>query len=366
MAELSGVSRSTVAAVLSGGGARYSAETCRKVLAAAKQLNYRPSRAAQVMRNQRSNYVAIVHFGAGIESAQKTNLGLSRQLNAAGYDYLAMDMDWHGGGVERTLEELIQARVEGVLISHIQEVFEEKHIESLRRFGIPVVAINGEQRSGVPLLCHDLKKAFEDLTCHLLDNGHRLILNMTSDDLDLAGERARAISHRVLGFRRAMERAGTWMILSEEDFLQQWPTLPRDKVLGITVTQKKVLYTQLENPVYQFCQRLFPTKKLPDAIVCPNDAVAMEAILAAQEWGLGVPRDFAVTGYDNDRIGAFPALGLTTAEQDIENICVQSVETLLSLIRDPHQKMKGKVFPSKLILRTSSGRPQAGKLRKKC
>ena len=66
--------------------------------------------------------IGIVHFGAGIEAALKVNLTLAADVCARGYDYLAVDMNWHGGSVERVIDELIQSRVEGVIISHIQEM----------------------------------------------------------------------------------------------------------------------------------------------------------------------------------------------------------------------------------------------------
>lgn len=356
-----GVSRSTVASILSGGAlaARYSKATQEKVHAAVAELNYRPNRSAQMMRRQRSNLIAIVHFGAGIESAHKTNLVLSQKVHAAGFDYLSVDMNWHGGSVERTLTELIQARVEGVLISHIQAVFGEEHIEELHRAGIPVVSINGERRPGVPLFCHDVENAFAGLTRQLLTEGHRLILNLTSGVVHPGDAYPRSVAERVAGFRKAIEVNGTWQGVTENEFFEQWPTLQRESVHGVTVYQEDRLYEQMSRPVYRFCQRLFATGKLPDALVCPNDAFALEAILAGQEHNISVPRELAVTGYDNDEIGTFPSIGLTTAEQDIENICTQGVDAMLSLIRDPEQIIESRAFPSELIFRTSSGRPQA-------
>lgn len=353
-----GVSRSTVAAILSGGALaeRYNKETRKKVLATVEKLNYRPNRSAQMMRKQKSNLIAIVHFGVGIEAVHKTNLILSQKVRAVGYDYLSIDMSWYEGSVERTLTELIQARVEGVLISHIQEVFADQQIEVLHHAGIPVVSINDERRSGVPLICDDVADAFARLTQDLLAKDHRLILNLAPRAAHPANTYSRSASERVAGFRRAIEAKGSWQEVIEEDFFKLWPTLGRETVHGVTVYHKKGEYEQMNRPVYRFCQRLFRTEKLPDAMVCSNDALALEAILSGQEQNIAVPRDLAITGYDNDQIGAFPVIGLTTAEQDTEKICTRGVEALLNLIRDPSKKADGGKFPSQLIFRTSSGR----------
>jgi LacI family transcriptional regulator len=304
------------------------------------------------MRKQRSNLIAIVHFGAGIEAAHKANLNLAREVNAAGYDYLALDMNWHGGSVDRTLEELIQARVEGVLISHIQEVFGEEHVRALQQAGIPVVSINGARREGVPLICDNAAKAFAQLTSHLLGMGHRRIIQLLPTvDLSTANSGSRGHRARQKGFRSAFTDSGRWMQISEEDFSMEF--LTRGEVVGITVDQNTRHYEHLEHPVYHFCQRLFATGSWPDAIVCPNDQYAVEAIMAAQEVGLSVPGDLAVTGYDNDSLGAFPAMGLTTAEQDLENICVTGVRTLIAMRDNPGLPAVTQSFDSQLILRSS-------------
>lgn len=360
IAEKAGVSRETVSHILGGKLAdRYKLATRTRVLEIAEQLNYRPHRGAQAMKAGRSNLIAIVHFGAGIEAAHKTNLALSRLVNEKGYDYLAMDMNWYGGSVDRTLEEIIRARAEGVLISHIQEVFEDEHIDELQRAGIPVISVNGSHRPNVPLICNNSGKAFEALTRHLINLGHRRIIQLISSFSHLPEGRAPSSTQRTVGFRKAIERRGKWLAMDEEDFFSAWPrigqSIARDRVMGITIQQDARLYERVDKPVYRFCHRLFPHGKLPDAIVCMNDFYAMEVIAAGLEHGVMVPEDLAVTGYDNDRIGEFPAFGITTAEQDIEGICSAAVEVLMKRIASPSAPAEDRLFDSRILIRSSSG-----------
>lgn len=353
-----GVSRETVSHILGGKLAeRYKTSTQEKVRAIAAKLNYRPHRGAQTLKSGRSNLIAIVHFGAGIEAAHNANLALSRMVNEAGFDYLAMDMNWYGGSVERTLTELTRARVEGVLISHIQEVFNETHIDSLRQAGIPVVSINGGQRPHVPLFCDNVSKAFEGLTRHLLDLGHRRVVQLVCAST-LPPDHARVLSDRLEGFRRAIAGRGEWLTVSESEYFEKdgwFSGLKNNEVLGISVQQDPDLYARLDKPVYRFCSKLFSQKELPDAIVCHNDLLAMEVIAAGLEYGKTVPEQIAVTGYDNDRIGEFPAFGLTTAEQNIDGICTSAVKMLMQLIENPDLEMSSRMFDSRLMIRTSCG-----------
>lgn len=360
VADLAKVSRETVSHILGGKRTdRYRESTRRRVEQIARDLNYRPHRGAQMMKSGRSNLIAIVHFGAGIEAARKTNQTLARLLQKTGYDYLAVDMNWHDGNVDRTIAELIRSRVEGILISHIQATFEDEHIDDLLRAGIPVVLVNGERRCNAPLVSNNATDAVETMTDQLFASGHRLILQLMEGFSGLpTSQRPLSWSQRVTGFQRACRRHGTWTLLQEEEFFSSWPRWAAERGSGhwgLTVEQDAKLYAAVDKPVYHLCSRLFSQGPLPDAIVCRNDFYAMEAIAAGLEHGIAIPQDLAITGYDNDRIGTFPAFGITTAEQDIEKICAEAMRLLLQRLKDPQAPMAKEVlFPSHVILRTSS------------
>lgn len=360
VAEASGFSRATVGAILAGGDAakRYSGETRRRVREVAEKLGYRPYRPAQVMRRQRSNLVAIVHFGGGIEAARKTNLVLARVANEMGYDYLSLDMNWYGGSVDRTVEEIVRVRAEGVLISHTHDVFHDEHVAKLNQAGIPVVAVNGGRRRNLPQICDNAAGAFSGFVRHLIGVGHRQILQLSPSGVHLSSGLGRATDRRVIGFRRAIKAEGAWVGLDETEFWSRWenrPVFPGRGVTGLTVCQDARQYERLEKPVYRFCRRLFLSGTLPDAIVCPNDFYAMEVIAAGLECGIRVPENLAVTGYDNDQIGEYPAFSLTTAEQDTDGICAAAMEMLVRRMGDRVRDGVHREFDSRIIIRNSSG-----------
>jgi signal transduction histidine kinase/DNA-binding LacI/PurR family transcriptional regulator/DNA-binding response OmpR family regulator len=72
---------------------------------------------------------------------------------------------------------------------------------------------------------------------------------------------------------------------------------------------------------------------MPDAIVASNDPMAIGAIEALHRFGVRVPQDVAVTGFDdtNDAIGVDPPL--TTVHQPIYGQGRWSVEALLARVR---------------------------------
>lgn len=68
--------------------------------------------------------------------------------------------------------------------------------------------------------------------------------------------------------------------------------------------------------------------EFPDAIVCANDNIACGLCEAAEEYGLHIPEDFRVTGFDNLDKAAFFEPQITTVSQDRERIGEMALEFL--------------------------------------
>ena len=69
----------------------------------------------------------------------------------------------------------------------------------------------------------------------------------------------------------------------------------------------------------------------PDAIVCANDNIACGLCEMAEEYGLHIPDDFRVTGFDNLDKAAFFEPQITTVSQDRERIGEMALELLLDI-----------------------------------
>ncbi len=83
-----------------------------------------------------------------------------------------------------------------------------------------------------------------------------------------------------------------------------------------------------------------------DALVCANDDMAHGAFVELQSRMIGVPKDVAVTGFDDIEDIKYLAAPLTTVHQPLYEQGRKSVELLLSMIR-------GKDAPGKVSLPTS-------------
>ena len=93
-----------------------------------------------------------------------------------------------------------------------------------------------------------------------------------------------------------------------------------------------------------------PASERIDVLMCENDALAIGAIdVARYEFGLHVPKDLAIIGYDGIPITAVPAYNITTYEQPMEKM----VQTLISMMKG-RLELKSMLLPGRLIVRGST------------
>lgn len=354
IADALGLSSTTVGLVLGScatrEGKKLAPETVAKITAKARELGYQPNRAAQSIRSGRSNLIGVVHFGGGTEIGFAANRRLADHITACGYRHLAVDLSWHGNCVDRALGELIQAGVEGVVISLISEAFRAEHLAMLQQAGIPVISVNGDPRMNVPMVCDDVEDAFARLTTHALKEGHQKLLLVIHDAAN------RPMRMREAGFRRGL--AGAHVAgLDEPSFNAAWPALRRTTGTTLGTVLKlphKVNAYHFRHDIYRLVHRLAQSGELPDVIFCTSDSSAFGVFAAAGECGVRIPEDLAVIGWGNDDYGRYPAYSLTTVNPHIERSCVAAIEQLVARVRDGAAPMENRLFASDLIVRNSS------------
>lgn len=94
--------------------------------------------------------------------------------------------------------------------------------------------------------------------------------------------------------------------------------------------------------------------KLPEAVICANDMIARGAIEEAARYGLTVPRDFLVTGFDNLDISAYLSPTLTTVDQFRYGLGEPCLEIFRKLWRG-EEVDRITYTPTKVIRRETTG-----------
>ena len=77
---------------------------------------------------------------------------------------------------------------------------------------------------------------------------------------------------------------------------------------------------------YAGAMRLLAREPRPTALVCSSDLIALGVLDAAADLGLSVPRDVAVTGFDDSYLAAARSVRLTSLAYDYEALTEQALD----------------------------------------
>ena len=95
----------------------------------------------------------------------------------------------------------------------------------------------------------------------------------------------------------------------------------------------------------------------PQAIFCANDVMAVAVMdVAAEAFGLRIPQDLSVAGFDDTARAMWPGYGLTSVDQNIDAMVEQAVAILLGRIADPKLAAERRLVTPELRVRGSTGR----------
>lgn len=109
---------------------------------------------------------------------------------------------------------------------------------------------------------------------------------------------------------------------------------------------------------YAVARALFAERMMEmDALVCAADTIAIGAMRAAKEYGLRLPDDLAITGFDDISFASDIEPSLTTVHVPKELIGQLAARRLLERISEPGLPFIIQVVPTTLVVRTSCGSP---------
>jgi DNA-binding LacI/PurR family transcriptional regulator len=324
VARLAGVSQSAVSRTYQP-GASVSAETRAKVLAAAQQLDYRPSMIPRIMLTHRSNLVALVIGGMYNPFYATVLEQFTIKLQAAGWQVLLLHVD-SGHSFDSVIPRLASYRVDAIVSA--LAVLTPSSAEELERFRIPVVSFNtpakNEWLSSVSCDNWGAARVAADL---FVARGARRFGYIAGPAGSPANE------ERLGGFRERLHELG----------------LPEPAVLG-----GHFRYEGGYASAVQMCRG--PDR--PDAIFCANDLVAIGAIDALRkELGLEVPKDVMIAGFDDIPAAGYAGYDLTTFVHDGARMVDESLKILRAATAAPPEPHAAHVVvPAMLIERGTTAR----------
>ena len=295
VAAQAGLSIATVSRVLNGG--KYVSETTRKkVLDAAKALNYQPNYMARQLHGQEDFSVGVVlgmDLGTISPFALKVYEALKTFLQDKGYRAKRAKFDESGSLITK-------ARAFITIGLHDSD----PRNKGLDEADAPIVHV-GEPRDNLFWVASNDQQGGQQATEHLLANGCRTIYYVCLHAEHVVSQL------RKEGYRQAMLDSG--LIPSEV----------------IEVTQDTGL-PALDS--YRRVRSLLESGLRPDGFVAFSDIVATGICMALADVGRKVPEDVQVVGYDG--IDSDRYHSLTSVCQDINGIAEAASELILAAIRN--------------------------------
>jgi len=323
VASRAGVSMKTVSRVLNN-EPHVRPALREKVEQAAHELNYRPNQAARRLAGGRSFLIAHLYDNPSPNYIAAVHSGAARRCRKLGYHLVIEPVDAHGHDIVRVIQRLVETLApDGVMLT--PPLSDNPVIaRELERLGTPVayIAAASAPEHAKRLFVNE-RGAAREMTEHLIALGHR----------DIAIVRGhpehQAASARFDGYCDALAAAGI-------------------RVSSHLIAQG---YFDLQSGI-DAGRALLGGARRPTAIFATNDEMAIGVMIAARDFGLDVPHDLSVAGFDDAPMSRLFWPPLTTVRQPLEDMGGNAVEALVK--RD---NMGAIELPCELVVRNSTAAP---------
>ncbi|MFT3965058.1 MAG: LacI family DNA-binding transcriptional regulator [Sphingobium sp.] len=322
VAARAGVAIKTVSRVLNG-HPYVSADTRRRVEAAMKELDFRPSIAARILSGAKSNQIALIYDNHSPYYLFQIQQGCWARCQQDGIRLLAQPVDVSDPTIADQIRGLVsETHVDGIILSSpVTDC--EAVLNALDVMDIPFVRISpGTNHSLTSSVFMDDAQAGDDLTAHLINLGHRRIGFVK-------GHRSHGASDdRLAGYRRSLERAG----------IAFDPLLIADGAFDFESGVAAGRY-------------LLDLPDRPTAIFASNDDMAAGVLAVAHDRGIDLPGDLSVAGFDDTILARTVWPPLTTIRQPTYELAYTATQILVSG-ETSHRRL-----PHELVVRGSTVPP---------
>ncbi|MBS0549733.1 MAG: LacI family DNA-binding transcriptional regulator [Proteobacteria bacterium] len=329
VARLAGVSRSAVSRAFTE-GAYVSGETRAKILKAATQLGYSPNAIARGLITRRSRMVGVVVADLSNPFYARVLEATCLKLQEAGLAPLMLSCR-RSQDLDSLVPQLLAYQVDGVLIA--ASTLSSTLASQCARAGRPVVLINRYVNlDAVNAVTCDNVGGARAMADHLVQGGHKRIAFLAGlEDTSSSRDRERGFVGRLGELKVAL------------------------------FARESGNYTYAD--ACSAVRRLLGRRLRPDALFCANDTMAIAAIdIARHEFGLEVPADLSVAGYDNIEAASWKGYDLTSVDQDVDRMTDAAVGLLQN--GDKGGKPRHILVPARLEKRGSTRDVRAGAMRR--
>ena len=308
-----------------------SEETARRVLAAARELGYRPNPVARSLRTRRSHTVGVLIPDLNNPLFPPIVRGLDDRLAEAGYVALIGNTDGDDERERVVFEQMRARHVDGFVLAtaHLRSPL----LAEAASAELPVVLMNRlAEDYSFPSVSVDNERGIRMAVTHLAGLGHRRIAHIAGpQDVSTGLSRYR-------GYLAAMAASG----------------LPADPGLVVYAGAFSV------QEGLRCCRELLDSPGRCTAVAAGNDMLALGCYAALDAAGLTCPDDMSVVGFNDMPFIDLLRPPLTTVRFPHYQVGMEAAQLLLERIGGTGGPVKILYLAPEFITRGSTARVAAG------
>ncbi|UNK63661.1 substrate-binding domain-containing protein [Buttiauxella ferragutiae] len=257
---------------------------------------------------------------------------LARKLDTLNYHLLLFVAD-KDGNVDRIFDQIMQYRVDGIVLASVTLSLDLS--EECLAAGIPVVLFNRSEDSGMASSVNSNNEAAARQIAEFFVAGdhqrYAYVGGVADSSVNIARQR---------GYLTALQEHG----------------IDDVKVVNGDYDTRKTV---------RAAYSLFSQTPAPDAIFVANDHMALTVMdVARYEFGLQIPQDVSIVGYDDTGPSGWPSYALTSVSQPVQEMVDAAVELLMKQIESDTIEPEQITVPGILVVRHSTRRPRSGIIEK--
>jgi LacI family transcriptional regulator len=301
--------------------------THANVMSAIARVGYKPNDAARILKGMRARTIALIipdlsdFYSCCFHAVQSI---------AIRHDYqtLVVATGRNPAIENQQLEALGSRRISGVIL--VTSGGDVRQLEALQESGVPIVALDRPVmglRADAVLV--ENREGAEAGVRHLIEHGHKEIACLGHQS------GAYTVRERMEGYEQAMRSAG----LKAQVY---------DKLDTLEAMEKLV-------------ESWAGGKEHPTAVFTTKRITSILLIRALHRYGVRVPQDIAVVGFDDFELAEVLGTPLTVVAQSPTDLARSAAELLFKQIErvqknEPAEYQPAKIlFPASLIVRASCG-----------
>lgn len=336
VAKMANVSLMTVSRVINNNG-YVKAETREKVLSCIDELGYRPNLVARSLVTKSSKTIGVMYANIYNQIYSDQIMGIESVASEYGFTIMITNVHNYESACNG-FSMLVDKQVDGIIV-------------------LPMELSGQSELSGWKQARQESNQFFSDLEIYLRQPGAKPMTLVTID-------RAKGLANRVfMDYQSGTEMAVNYLISQGHRDIMFVGSVIHDSIwnqraAGFSRAMKqnglpiRIIETEALIPGgYEAGQRLMREGRLPGALYCANDLIAIGMMQAFLEKGIEVPKDISIMGHDGIAMGDILVPRLSTVSINGFETGCKAMQALMDTLED--RELKDITVSQTLLLRNS-------------